>query len=307
MNGSHLFSKLKLFFALSRTQHGLLDIAAPGLAALLWLHHFPEPSIILLGLLTAFAGYTAIYALNDLAGVSRDLQKIEAINQNPQFFSSYLDAQLIRHPITQGQLSFKAGLSWCCFWLLVAAVGAYLLNPFSLVILMIGAVLEFLYCKLLTISMLRFLISGVVKTCGPIAAIVVVTQPSLIPLSVFFIWIFMWEIGGQNIPADWSDIHEDTQIQAKTIPVKLGVHYSASMILIALSIATMANVWLLFQFHYPIVSILIALVINYYLLLQPAYRLYTSHHHTDAMKLFTRASYYPLALLILIALTLFTH
>ncbi len=52
-------SRLKLFWALSRTPHGLLDMCTPVFAALLWLGGFPSVEIILVGLLTTFAGYTA--------------------------------------------------------------------------------------------------------------------------------------------------------------------------------------------------------------------------------------------------------
>ena len=55
-------SRLKLFFALSRTPHGLLDMATPAVSALLWLGDFPTLKVIALGLVTAFSGYTAVYA-----------------------------------------------------------------------------------------------------------------------------------------------------------------------------------------------------------------------------------------------------
>jgi 4-hydroxybenzoate polyprenyltransferase len=60
------FARLKLFLALSRTPHGLLDLATPLLAALLWLGHLPPGDVTALGILGAFAGYTAVYALNDI-------------------------------------------------------------------------------------------------------------------------------------------------------------------------------------------------------------------------------------------------
>jgi hypothetical protein len=60
------FSRVKLFLALSRTPHGLLDLATPALAALLCYGGLPPFGVIILGLLTGFAGYTAVYALNDL-------------------------------------------------------------------------------------------------------------------------------------------------------------------------------------------------------------------------------------------------
>ncbi|MEE9613005.1 MAG: hypothetical protein V3W19_17250, partial [Desulfatiglandales bacterium] len=70
-------SRLKLFLALSRTPHGLLDMATPALGALIWLGAFPPLRIIILGLITAFAGYTAVYALNDVIGHRTDKEKIQ--------------------------------------------------------------------------------------------------------------------------------------------------------------------------------------------------------------------------------------
>ena len=56
---SHLSERSKLFFALSRTQHILIDIATPAVCALLLLGNFPSLAIIIVGLITAFAGYNA--------------------------------------------------------------------------------------------------------------------------------------------------------------------------------------------------------------------------------------------------------
>lgn len=47
--------KLQLFLALSRTPHGLLDLATPGLAALLCLGGSPSLGVTVLGLVTMFA------------------------------------------------------------------------------------------------------------------------------------------------------------------------------------------------------------------------------------------------------------
>src|SRR5512135_1255253 len=84
-----LVSRLKLFLALSRTPHGLLDLAAPALAALLWLGRFPPLSVTALGLLTVFAGYTAVYALNDVVDYRVDREKLRL--KGPEV-GHYLDA-----------------------------------------------------------------------------------------------------------------------------------------------------------------------------------------------------------------------
>ena len=69
------WSRLKLFWALSRTPHGLIDMTTPAFAALLWLGAFPPFSVTVLGLITAFAGYTAVYALNDVIDYRADREK----------------------------------------------------------------------------------------------------------------------------------------------------------------------------------------------------------------------------------------
>ena len=71
-----VFGRLSLFGALSRTPHGVLELAEPGLAAMLVVGGLPPWPIIGLGLLTAFAGYTAVYAINDLVDLREDRERI---------------------------------------------------------------------------------------------------------------------------------------------------------------------------------------------------------------------------------------
>ena len=69
--------RIKLFLALSRTPHALIDMAAPALAALLVLGHFPSAAVTIIGVITVFAGYTAVYALNDIVDLRTDRQKVQ--------------------------------------------------------------------------------------------------------------------------------------------------------------------------------------------------------------------------------------
>ena len=41
---------MKRYFALSRTTHGILDLATPGFCAVLWLGAFPQWPILLLSI-----------------------------------------------------------------------------------------------------------------------------------------------------------------------------------------------------------------------------------------------------------------
>ena len=65
VRGGRGLNRLKLFGALSRTPHGVLDMTTPVFGACLWLGGLPDVGVILLGILTVFSGYTAVYALND--------------------------------------------------------------------------------------------------------------------------------------------------------------------------------------------------------------------------------------------------
>jgi 4-hydroxybenzoate polyprenyltransferase len=294
-------SRLKLYLALSRTPHGLLDMCAPAFGALLWLGHFPSLYIIVLGMITTFAGYTAVYALNDVIDYEADKEK--AAGGGLSNAQSDLDSMIVRHPMAQGLLSFKQGLFWSLAWGLVALVGAYILNPICVLIFLTGCSLETIYCMLWRVSPFRTVISGAVKTSGAIAAVFAVDpHPSGVYLIILFLLFFFWEIGGQNIPNDWVDCDDDCRIDAKTIPILWGFNVARGITL-ATIILTLCTSILLFYFspaNCGLFVITIALIIGAYLLLLPAVNLYKTVKPSDAMALFNKASYYPLALLILI-------
>ncbi|MDQ5985703.1 MAG: hypothetical protein CSYNP_01419 [Syntrophus sp. SKADARSKE-3] len=291
--------KMKAFFALSRTPHGIIDLATPALSALLWLGHFPAPDVVFVGLITAFAGYTAVYALNDITDYRIDKDKIMTCGLSVQ--ASDIDGVFVRHPIAQGIITFRAGLIWAGLWALVALIGATWLNPFCALIFSAGCFLEFIYCKLFQISKWRALISGIVKTLGGMAAIYAVDhQPSPLFLCAIFLWIFVWEIGGQNIPNDWTDEQEDLTMKAKTIPVQFGKDISSLIIVVTLVLSVILN---FFIFHLSPIrlswfTIVVTMGVSSYFLLYPAYRLYRIKSSQEASALFNKASYYPLSLLI---------
>jgi 4-hydroxybenzoate polyprenyltransferase len=189
---------LDRLLALSRSTHGVLDVATPGFAALLWLGSFPSWRVLLLSIVTAIAGYTAIYALNDILGVKVDKEKFAGGNINAGYS---VEASDLRHPLAQDLLRMRSAIAWFVFWCLVAAIGIWLLNPVILIILALAIVLETLYCKLLKVTWLRTIVSGFVKSSGPVAAVfVVVPEPTVASLVLLVGWLMCWEIGGQNIP-----------------------------------------------------------------------------------------------------------
>ncbi len=298
-------SRVRLYLALSRTPHALLDMATPALCAILWLGAFPNAGVIALGLLTAFAGYTAVYALNDVVDYRVDRQKIK--ESGPWKENRDLDSVYMRHPLAQGKLQFGEGLFWMAGWALVALFGSYLLNPICTVIFLVACLLEILYCLLLRVSCLRGIISGIVKNSGGIAAVFAVDpNPAPLFLVVLFGWFFCWEIGGQNIPNDWADLEEDRRLCAKTLPVHFGLAGSITILLLSLSMAFALSIAIFWvspsRMGYSYLAG--AGFAGIYFLILPAYRFWKAQTPQESFILFNRASYYPLAMLLVIMVSL---
>lgn len=294
------FERLKLYFALSRTPHGLLDMAAPCFGACLWLGEFPSFFVIFVGLITVFAGYTAVYALNDVVDYKIDKEKIRHIPENKL---PDLDSALVSHPMARGLLTFNQGLLWAVSWSGVAMLGAYILNPVCALFFIAGCVLEAVYCLLLKVSPLRTIVNGVVKTLGTLAAVYAVDpDPSLVYVATLFFTLFLWEIGGQNIANDCTDIEEDTKLKAQTVPVKFGIELASYAILATLIGAFFLSLILLslsqagFGFFYYAA----AAFFGVYLLIIPAFKFYRSNNPDHAMLLFNKASNFPAAMFFIV-------
>ena len=184
---------------------------------------------------------------------------------------------------------------------MVAMIGAWLLNPVCLAIFLVGGRLEVVYCLLWRVTPFRALVNGIVKTLGSIAAVYAVDpHPSIGFLIVLFLWIFFWEIGGQNIPADWTDIEEDRRFNAKTIPVKLGLKRAGLLALVCLVAAfflTFLLLWVSPLVFGPIHLLAVA-GMGIWLLLLPAMQLVDTGDRSRAMNLFNRASHFPLSLFV---------
>jgi 4-hydroxybenzoate polyprenyltransferase len=299
LSAKPFLDQIKLFLALSRTPHSLLDLGTPALAAVLSLGAIPPPDIVLVGFITVFGGYTAVYALNDLVDYRADKAKIAAGGLPG---SGYLDGIFIRHPLAQGLLSFKEGLFWVIAWATMALLGALWLNPICAWIFIAGCILEAVYCLMLEISPWRTVIAGIVKTLGGIAAVYAVDpQPSPLFLVLLFFFIFFWEIGGQNIPADWHDLDADRSGQAQTLPVRLGNEKSSQIILGCLSLSLLFLPPLLLASPLRPAQWLVPVNLGagIFLLILPVLRLYQTKQRAQAIALFNQASYFPLVLFLL--------
>jgi len=299
---------LTVYLALSRTPHGVLDLAGPFCAALLCQGGLPPVSVVLLGLITVFAGYTAVYALNDIVDYRSDKRQFEGSGRDTR--SSYLDAAFIRHPLAQGYLTLPGAIVWFVAFATVALIGAWLLGPVCAALLVLGCLLETAYCLLLTVSHLRALLNGLVKTLGPLAAAFAVNpEPGTWFLIGLFVWVFTWEIGGQNIPADWHDAARDRLTGARTVPVVLGPAKAGRLAVWSLA-ASLVVSGPLFAWSplavTPLLS-LIAMLLGAGLMLPPALRLARGLADADASALFNRASFYPVLVLAVLVVHLLTR
>ncbi|WP_454560805.1 UbiA prenyltransferase family protein [Mycobacterium haemophilum] len=290
---------MKRFLALSRTTHGVLDLATPAFCAGLALGSFPPWRVILLSVFTGFAAYTAIYALNDLVGKAVDEEKFAGgINAGYS-----VEASGLRYPLARQALSYRSGILWFALWFVAALIGSYFLNPVIVVILIAAAILEAVYVLLLKVTYWRTVVSGLVKSSGPVCAIFVVERnPSAALVLLVLAWVFCWEIGGQNVPADWNDTVEDGRVKAKTIPLELGTHTAGNIVLLALGATVLTSLFMPFvsPLNLGIPYLLASAAAGVCLLLIPAWQLRRSGEGRRAAKLFDSASYYPLAQLLII-------
>lgn len=288
---------LTCLFALSRTPHALLDLATPAAAAVLWLDGLPQLRTILLGAFAAFAGYTSVYALNDIVDCREDRKRLTLGCRD---YGDYLDAALIRHPIAECAISMRSAVVWAGAWGAAALAGAILLNPVCALIFAGAFALEAAYCLLCRVTPLRTLMSGIVKSAGPLAAVLAVDpSPDPFRLALLFAWLFLWEVGGQNIPSDWSDIDEDRVLGHKTLPVRLREQTASRLALAAVCASVAASLFLFRGSSFGGTALYVAgsLAAGTVLLLAPTFMLVRTSARAEALVVFNRASWYPVSML----------
>jgi len=295
---------VKRFLTLSRAGHAALDLATPAFCALLWNGGYLPLSTTFVALITGLSGYIGVYAINDLMGYRLDSKKIAHAAPHAGYA---IESGSQRHPLAQGHITFRAGVAWATAWLAISALGSALLNPTILFVLAVAIAGEVLYCRLFTVTHWRFILSGIVKAAGPVAAVLVVDPAPALPLLLLlFLWVFLWELGGQNIPADWHDQSEDARVNGKTIPLVLGEAAARRIILIcaagATSLAGLMIVTLAPQLTYQTPIVFAVLLAGVLLFLRPAWMLYRAHPVLkEPGYLFHWASFYPAALLAIIS------
>jgi 4-hydroxybenzoate polyprenyltransferase len=297
------FGRAKLFLAFSRGLQAFISIAQPALGAVIALVAIPEWDVVVIGFIAAWAGNNAAFAINDLLDVELDKRRFKHLRE---FKGFDIDTALVRHPLAQGYLSYRSGVVWIGASSLIAVLGAYLLNPWCVVLFVAALVLEICYCRLSQISSFKFLITGVMVGVGAMAGwVAVVDKVALLPALVFFIWIAAWEIGGRNIVNDWSDIDEDVHLGIKTIPVVYGHKVAGSLILFFLLLTVGCSAVVAYLVPLNMIYLVGALIEGWYALLYPTVRLLKNPSPEMAITLFNRASLYPLVMLAIIVVSIY--
>ncbi len=296
------------FFGLSRMTHSVLDVAHPaigGALAAAALGGPPSARTIILGLIAAFAGYTAVFALNDVIDFKEDREKMAKYRMARETFD--IDSLGQRHPMAQGSLSYGAGLSWVIFWGLLSLALAFLIRPVCALFLLGAFLLETAYCKLLRVTHWKGVLSGLMVGVGGLAGVWAVApapRPGMVAL--FFAWAFTWEVGCRNIPNDWSDLEEDVHLGIRTMPVRYG-RKGASLMSFTIVCAT-ALLGLLFPIAVPMplgwVYAACAAVVSVFFLLIPAIRWLRAQTAAAALAFFNMACLYPLAVFVVLAVTI---
>jgi 4-hydroxybenzoate polyprenyltransferase len=254
-------------------------------------------------LITAFAGYTAVYALNDIVDHRVDRVRL-SLSEGPRDMFD-VDQVIARHPLAQGMLPFKSCMCWFGFWAAVALIGAWWLNPVCAVIFVASALMEILYCKLLKITYLKIVPSAIVKGSGGLAGVFAVDpHPSPSFVILVFLWLAAWEVGGQNIANDIVDMEDDAKVSARTTLTEKGIHEAVFVLLVGAAMAVLAGVAIYLTAGHGIGPLypVGAAAIGWILLLKPAREVYRDPGPQAASALFNRASYVPAAFLGLVTL-----
>jgi 4-hydroxybenzoate polyprenyltransferase len=292
-----LTKRFRAYFGLSRMSHSILDVAHPCVGALVALGSFPPPVPLMIGLIAAFSGFTAIFGLNDVIDWRVDRERIR---QHPRESSPFdIDALGCRHPIAQGKLRFRNALGWVLFWSLLSLCLAFALNPLCSLMMLIAASLEVCYCKLLRRSHWKALLSGTMVGIGALAGIYAYKDfPSPAYVFSFFIWTFTWEVGARNISGDWADVEEDVLLGIRTFPIVYGKRHSSwiAFALMILTVLSSLSFPYLGSIRHPLIYQAGALLVGGFFLIIPGWRWIRSQHAESAMVLFNRACVYPAAM-----------
>jgi 4-hydroxybenzoate polyprenyltransferase len=155
--------KLCGVFASSRPLQASFSVVQPIIVALIALSGFPELQLLILLVVGCVTGFFAVFALNDLLDFKIDKKSLKS----ERIAKSWdVDSLLVRHPLAQGVITRAEQIAWIAINGVVAGVIIYYLNFMALFLFLVAITLETIYCKMATVSEMKFLISGIMVGIG---------------------------------------------------------------------------------------------------------------------------------------------
>ncbi|MGW3295582.1 UbiA family prenyltransferase [Streptomyces xiamenensis] len=301
--------RVRALYGFSRGTQASLSVAQPLIGALIAV---PNPPLDRLGvaLVAAFAGYFALFAVNDLLDHRLDRKRFAHLRSYEGFD---IDSTGVRHPLAQGRLSYPGAVTWVVTLGGLALVLAAWLHWLCAVLFVVAALLQVVYCALATVTPHKFWLTGAcvgVAACAGWFALAPVTAggggidwPRLL---LFFCWMAAWEIGGRNLVNDWADVEEDVHLGVRTVPVVYGHRVTARLVLAFLlvtfgcGVALMIAGWSSFR----AIGVVGTVLAGCWALLVPGLALHRDPRPETALAVFNRASLYPVLVLVVILLAM---
>jgi len=291
-SGSNARTAVALF-ASSRPLQATISIAQPLFAAFLAVGGIPSLRLIILLLIGSVAGMYSVFALNDLLDAPLDKRSMRLNKKN----GWDIDSVVMRHPLSIGVVSQPQQVAWIAFTGLVAASILLYLSPLALAFYFFAILLEAAYCKMAQVSAIKALIAGLLVATG--AAIGWFAAGGNWNLGIFlplgFVF-FAWEIGGRNIPNDFSDVLQDKKLGIKTVPAVYGAVFASRLIFLFALLAVAANIVLGLAALLGTAYLLISTLIGVILLILPACALAKNPTPKQALRYFNKASLFPVFL-----------
>ncbi|GAA4667259.1 MULTISPECIES: UbiA family prenyltransferase [Amycolatopsis] len=284
--------RLVTFYGFSRGTQALLSVAQPLTVALLAPGHPPVWRFVVLAV-ASLAAFASVIALNDLLDTGLDRQRRGELDLPD------IESAGGRHPLAQGRLSLRAGVTWVAALGLLTVVLLALLGRVCVVLFFVAAVLEVAYCLLATATCGKTVVSGIMVAGGGWVGWFAMTgEFDPLRLGLVALWLAAWEIGGRNIPNDLADVDEDARLGIRTVPVVFGARTAAAVAAAALTVAAAAVLALLCYAEVGPLGIVGAVLALGYTVFVPARRLLRRPDAAGALAAFNRASFHPPVILL---------
>ncbi len=278
-------------FDLSRGRQALLNIVQPGIGAVLAVGGLPGWRELGIGLVASWAGFFAVFSLNDVLDHKVDAEALQAGERDDREGFDVDNAFQI-HPLAHGSISLRLSVVWVLGLAAVAAVGAALLSPLALLFFGLAVAIEVLYCLLRRVTWAKTILSGLMVGCGGLAGWTAVAPLRPAALTVFAFLMF-WEFS-RNMANDLGDVKSDAAVGITTVATTFGPVVSSRANLVAAS-AMMGSVVFLAQGW---VALAVAVVSAVWLVALPMEHMLRRPGSATAVAYFNRISWYPDAILL---------